>query len=414
VEGGGVLAHVDILQPRPDGTWYAALVRSGTGLRGGYFDEMRLVRFCLESAGLPVSEYYVYYLDKNYRSAPGASVEPDPAELFVQSRVTKKIRKGRENTGERVRRLRELLSRAASVLDEPSEGCTRGQRCRICARFEPELPHHHIFTLHRGGHLSRELYDQGIASIHDIPEQMALSDKQEVQRNAVLADAAQVDHASLESFLDRITYPVSFLDFEAFQRGVPTLPAVAAWQHIPFQYSLHVLERGAGKPEHYGFIADSEGDPRVALTRRLLDDLPEAGSILVFGAEFERSIIAELAYAFPEEAERLEGVRERIQDLATPFHQFLYYHPEQRGKTSLKRVLPVLTEHSYEGLPINDGMEASLAYYFMRHDKLLRFFGEDWQTVRERLDRYCGLDTYALVAILARLRELVNGRNGVG
>jgi hypothetical protein len=189
---------------------------------------------------------------------------------------------------------------------------------------------------------------------------------------------------------------------------------VAAWQHIPFQYSLHVLERGAGKPEHYGFIADSEGDPRVALTRRLLDDLPETGSILVFGAEFERSIIAELAHAFPEEAERLEEVRMRIQDLATPFHQFLYYHPEQRGKTSLKKVLPVLTEHSYDELPINDGMEASLAYYFMRHDKLLHFFGEDWPTVRDRLERYCGLDTYALVAILARLRELVNGRNGVG
>lgn len=403
----------------PDGptVWDIVLIRSGTGLRGAYLTEAAVVRYCLEQSGLAIGEIYVYFLNKDYAD------EGDP--LLRCARITAKVRKLKLDVAGLVARAREVLAMPPTILRDPEMSCGAGRQCRVCRRFEEELPRHNVYTLHRGGKQVRELVARGVVSIAEIESANGLTAKQEVQWRAVLDQALQVDRDTVGSFLERIEFPIAFLDFEAYQRALPGYPRVAPWQHMPFQFSLHILrgpapESESGEqhasggsespdeePEWYSFIAGNSGDARAELIDELLRRLPSRGTVFVYGAGFESGVLNALAQQFPERTEELEAVRSRIVDMADPFREFAVYHPEQLGKTSLKRVLPVLTGRSYDELPLADGMQASLAYYFLRRGQVPRQFGRNESEVRSRLSEYCGLDTYALVLLW---RELLRQR----
>lgn len=69
---------------------------------------------------------------------------------------------------------------------------------------------------------------------------------------------------------------------------------------------------------------------------------------------------------------------------------FHYYHPMQKGSTSLKRVLPAITGSGYEDLDINDGQTASLAFQTATYSDVPEEVGDK---VRTDLEKYCGRDT---------------------
>ena len=91
-------------------------------------------------------------------------------------------------------------------------------------------------------------------------------------------------------------------------------------------------------------------------------------------------------------------------DLNVPFRDFSYYHPQQMGSSSLKHVLPVLTNLSYNNMDIGEGTMASLKY-------MEAAFGsmpiEERQKIRTDLLTYCGQDTGGMIEILEKLQELV-------
>lgn len=83
-----------------------------------------------------------------------------------------------------------------------------------------------------------------------------------------------------------------------------------------------------------------------------------------------------------------------------------YYQKEMAGSHSIKQVLPALypcdPEQDYHNLEgVHHGGEASeafLAMQTMEKDEL-----EKW---RSYLLKYCGLDTYAMVKVLDKLKEV--------
>ena len=78
-----------------------------------------------------------------------------------------------------------------------------------------------------------------------------------------------------------------------------------------------------------------------------------------------------------------------------------------QGSASIKKVLPALypddPELDYHNLDgIHNGSEASNAFAEMASHT-----PEEIAGMRENLLRYCGLDTYAMVKVLHKLREAV-------
>ncbi|MEJ2757634.1 MAG: DUF2779 domain-containing protein, partial [Anaerolineales bacterium] len=111
---------------------------------------------------------------------------------------------------------------------------------------------------------------------------------------------------------------------------------------------------------------------------------------------------------FPQYADRLENLNERIFDLMEVFSKGKYVHPDFHGSASIKYVLPVLTEDlSYKGMPVSKGDEAMMAWVKLMTEPLT---DEEKAQIRADMLAYCALDTLAMVRNWQFLVDLVGGR----
>lgn len=98
----------------------------------------------------------------------------------------------------------------------------------------------------------------------------------------------------------------------------------------------------------------------------------------------------------------LDGCVKRLFDLEKAFKGW-FYHPEFRGRTSIKVTLPALVDLSYDGLAIADGDTAVAKYAHMARGKIT---GDAAGEVRQDLLEYCKRDTLAMVRLHERLLKL--------
>ena len=181
------------------------------------------------------------------------------------------------------------------------------------------------------------------------------------------------------------------------------------YQQIPFQYSLHIVDKKGSKPKHISFLADGISNPLPKFLQSLKENLGKNGDIIVYNEGFEKGRLKEGADLFPEFEKLVEkNWLPRIKDLLIPFRKFDYYDPRQEGSASIKKVLPVLSDLSYEDLLIGNGIYASLEYE--RITFLEKIPDKEKKKVRGALEKYCELDTLAEVEIVDRLGEIIKSK----
>jgi hypothetical protein len=111
-----------------------------------------------------------------------------------------------------------------------------------------------------------------------------------------------------------------------------------------------------------------------------------------------------MASAYPEYAAFLEGLNARVIDLMKPFADETITDPAFKGSASIKAVLPVLVpELSYDDLDIREGASASRLW---KEVTLTNPDSEDREKVFADLEKYCTLDTWAMVAIHEKLQAI--------
>jgi len=272
-----------------------------------------------------------------------------------------------------------------------SKQCATPYECAIHDDCWDFLPKNSVFDLYRGGKKSFDLFDNGCESIKEIPDDFKLNDKQEIQKECEKTGKPYINKEGIKSFLDTLEEPLYYLDFETLSTAVPIYDGTKPHQQIPFQFSLHV------NGKHISFLASGKDDPREEFIKKLKESLGETGSIIVYNQAFEIGRLRELAEMFPDYKNWVESVIGRVVDLLIPFRGFHYYHPSQCGSASIKKVLPAVTGKSYDGMEINNGSDAALAYFKLDDEK-----------TREALEKYCCLDTEGMIWILDELKEIVN------
>ena len=224
----------------------------------------------------------------------------------------------------------------------------------------------------------------------------------------------------IKDFLKSLSYPLSFLDFETFSEAVPSYSKQTPYQNIPFQYSLHILEK-KGSLTHKEFLCTENKDPRPGLINSLINDLPDKGTILAFNDKFEKSVIKELlnfqSDFQPGESDKLLSLNPRFIDLITPFKKVGFYLPKMNGSFSLKSVLPAMfpndLELDYKNMEIQNGLLAMDGYFRIKELRLNNDNDnldacEEIEKIKNNLLKYCKLDTFAMVKILQKLIELYN------
>jgi len=327
----------------------------------------------------------------------------DPQQLFVTEDVTDRLAEFADGLETRIAEMLAVIDSDECPETTIGRHCNAPYDCLLQEECWKHLPEHHVMTLYSGKKLGEDLMSQGVLDISNIPEEIKLNDKQQIQKECVICGQPHIDTTKIKSFLKGLKYPLYFMDFETFATAVPIYDGTSPYQNIPFQFSLHVITKPGAMVEHYEFLAEGKDDPRPAFLAELKQDIGPKGSILVYYAAFEKSRLKGLARAFPEYQEWVDSINERIVDLNVPFRDFSYYHPQQLGSSSLKHVLPALTNLSYDDLEIGEGTTASLKF-------MEAAFGDisdiERQKIRTDLLTYCGLDTEAMVRIIKQLDEI--------
>jgi hypothetical protein len=101
---------------------------------------------------------------------------------------------------------------------------------------------------------------------------------------------------------------------------------------------------------------------------------------------------------------QMERINGQVQDLRDIFSKQHYVHPEFRGSTSIKDVMPVLVpELSYDNLVIKEGATASEQWWKMTAPETQE---AERKAIADALLAYCKLDSYAMYAIWRKLQRL--------
>ena len=276
----------------------------------------------------------------------------------------------------------------------------RSSQCATFSYTHKHVPAYSVHDLVRIGSSRKklvELIDRGILNIDDVPANFALSESQKNQIDAYRLGKPIVDSISIKDELDKLMYPLYFLDYESYAPSIPMFNGFKPYQQIPFQFSLYRVDNFGDKPIHYEYLHTSDSDPSLEIIKKLKEFIGPRGNVIVWYKGFEQMINTELGERHPEHKEFLSDLNNRIYDLMEIFSKQMYVHPDFRGKTSIKKVLPALIpELNYYRQDIKNGVTASQKWF----DMIFRFLSDNEKTqIADALKSYCDLDTYAMYAL---------------
>lgn len=389
-------ARADILEPVGKDKWNLIEVKSSTELKDVNYPDIGFQYYVYSGAGLKIDKCYLMCIDNTYVRKG----DIDPNKLFKKIDVTDDIKTTyskmiEDNVAEMVKAI------AAKTFAKISIGahCNDPYDCPLIDTCWSFLPERSVFLLYRNKKLSMALIEDRILELAKIPEKYELNEKNQIQVDCEKTGKPHIDKKKIKEFLNTIQYPAYYMDFETYFPAIPMFDGSSPYQQIPFQFSVHIVKGKGAKPEHFSFLADGTNDPRPEFMAKLKEVMGTKGSVIAFNAGFETGILKKCAEALPEYKKWVEAIGERIIDLLKPFRDFAYYHHNQDGSYSIKKVLPVLTDKSYDDMEIGDGGTASAEYC------RVTFTGDnkDKEKVRKLLEEYCGLDTMGMVDIVEQL-----------
>lgn len=249
-------------------------------------------------------------------------------------------------------------------------------------------------------------------------------------------------------------YPLYFIDFETYSGAMPFHANMRPFEIIAFQWSCHTVAAPGHEPTHKEFINVDPEFPNFKFARALMDHIGMNGTPLMW-ATHENSVLRTIYHQMddyghddPELKLWLQntikdkelGTEGRFVDM-NAFTLKHFFHPEMKGKTSIKKVLPAIWNNNqflheipflkkyslsnlenqildpYDALfnlandkmhEMNDEIEfqsedvkggtgAMRAFYRIRFDDSIS--KEYKEELKHRLLEYCKLDTMAMVII---------------
>ncbi len=394
-EYGGMQVRADILEYVGKGQWDLTEVKSKKRIDRNALADFRrdlAPQVFVISKSIDLRKIKVKHIGKDYQ--PG-----DISSLFSEQDLTGSVAEGVDLFESKHERLKQQL------LDEMPPKQVLKPECRSCAFFNscwPDFPEDNIFHIPR---LSSKKLSQWIEDekwdLKDIDSSL-LTEKQGQFYASYKKQGPIVDRVKLKGRLSSLKYPISYLDFESVNPVIPLANGSNPSSHFVFQYSIHREEKD-DSISHYSFLEPSLDDPRPEMARRLLDDLGPKGSIVSHNARFEKGQILELAQLLPEYRDRLLQLEDRFWDTEPLFRDGTYIDWRLKGGSSIKAVLPLLVDTSYEGLDIQDGSNAQAAYM----ELLTCTDPEQKLALAANLEKYCKKDTEAMLEVVRALRILV-------
>ncbi|MEX1185613.1 MAG: DUF2779 domain-containing protein [Gemmatimonadaceae bacterium] len=397
---GGLVARADALRHSDDG-WTLVEIKSGQSSQDGrvkeeYLDDLAYTTCVASRAGLAVVRASLVLLNRDYTLG-------GEADLFVELDVT----------AEALRRAT-AFSQDAQAIATAVTGDQRPEpslkfACKGCEFFDTVCigkgvadPLFVLPRLSEKKFVELRVYER----VTNLPSTAKLTEPQQRVAEIVRSGQPRTERAGLQ-ILEDVAWPAYYLDFEAVMPHLPWFEGRPPYDAVPFQYSLHIRSAPGATLEHHEYLATVDGDWRRAFTEQLLADLGSTGSIVVYSS-YEKTRLTALTTLFPDLREAIGLVVSRLFDLEQVFKNG-YWHPGFGGRTSIKKVLPVMVpDLRYDTLAVNNGDDAAGVFGLMRVGE---YPADTHERHRRALLMYCSLDTMALV----RLHEVASSiKTGAG
>jgi len=335
----------------------------------------------------------------------------------------------------------------------------------------------HIFDVWNGRSFYGNMMEKGIYHLKDltlddlpakpdgITSKTEAWDSKERQTVQILleTDGIEDDEVMLNPLYEEMqkwTYPLLFLDFEALRLAIPFLKGIRPYEQLAFQFSVHTMQEDGTVTHSAEWIDRERGSfPNYECIRQLKSALDKDNGTIFQYTHFENTLLTGVMNQLMDDRENIQDADELIEWIQTITHggqremvdlhkliKQYHYHKDFKGSISIKKVLPALLNSSealkekytqpyqgknftdqiwyqenedgraidpykllppigFENLPdydtgeeyIADGGSAMMAYARMQFHDVTQ---EERDAVFNALLSYCELDTLAMVMIV--------------
>lgn len=389
-----VRVRVDVLKREAANKWTLIEVKSTNSVKEEHYYDAGIQRHVLNGSGINLVATSLMHLNRDY-VFDGKELDLD--NLFIIEDISEAVVQYQADTLERLETFKAVLRSKTPPKVEPGSQCTG---CEFYGHCTKNVPEHWILNLPRiGQERFDSLIKMGIRDIASIPDTFPLTASQALIRECTLTGKEYLD-PDLHDSLDGLKYPIHFLDFETIMPAIPRYAGTRPYQQIPFQWSLHILSEDETL-KHFEFLHDGDTDPRLELTKALLDAIGAEGSVIHY-TPFETTVLRGLAQALPKYERQINKIIARLWDICAALRKY-YYHPKFHGSYSIKQVLPALVpKMSYADMEIQDGTMASFEYFKMISPNMPE---SERARIRKALLTYCGQDSLGMVEVFRALMK---------
>jgi len=382
-----VKIRTDVLRRLESGGWELIEVKSTGGYKADkHLPDVGVQLYVLRGSGLDVRQVSLMHVDTSY-VYPGG--EYDPHVLLTSTDVTAEAEEYAETVAPIVAEMMRVISLSEPPESDAAVKCTSPYECEFiawCTRDEEEPDYSGVPVTTNGNVLRR---------------------------------------------LDRLEYPLLFVDFETLNPALPLFPGTSPFQAVKVQWSLHRLDADGTLSHAEWIVEDGNHDPSEEFLTSLLDALGTHGTFIHY-SHYEVTQLTDLAVRLPRLRDRLIAtipglydrvapkLRERGESLARPpqssggivtFDLGVRVvkggciHPMLNGRWSIKYAITLLARDlpPYESLDVSNGDQAMLATTEMLRPDTP---GERRAAIRESLLRYCEQDTMAMAEIYRTLMQM--------
>ena len=272
---------------------------------------------------------------------------------------------------------------------------------------------------------------------------------------------------TMKEELESWKYPLHFIDFETYTGAIPFNKGMRPFELLAFQWSCHTIEKPGAVPIHNEFILTDNDFPNFSFAESLMNLIGLNGTPLMW-ATHENSVLRTIYYQMNQFGYQNSVLKKWLEktikdkDLGTEgrfidmnaFTLAHYFHPEMKGRTSIKKVLPAIWNNNpflhkigylskysmldmenqvidpYDTLfnlanekmhelddeieiqseDVKGGTAAMRAYQRIRFDPSIS--NEHREELKHRLLEYCKLDTMAMIIIWIYWNNVTLKNNG--
>jgi len=398
---------IDILKNDYDGMEIYE-VKSSMGLNEIYIDDASFQYYVVSNLGFNVKKVCIIYINSEYTLENELNLD----ELFKVEDITDIVLEKQDEIRDNINNAN--LFMAQHTVKEPDmeigTHCINPYDCDFLHYCTKDLIKPNIFDIKGiNNELKLKKYNEGKISFDDLKHDEDLSSRCLEQIDFELNNLnPKIDKKAIKDLIDSLKYPLYFLDYETIRFAIPVIEKTKPYKPaLPFQYSLHILKDENAELDHKEFLAEPD-DPDLVrhFADSLIGNIPDSGSVIVY-SKYEKTINNNIIELYPEYKFELERINSNLVDFMEIFEQRKYYTKQMNGSYSLKSVLPALypddKKLDYSNLLlVHDGNEASAEFLSLND-----YSSNKQEFVRGRLLEYCKLDTYALVKIYEKFRDVI-------